>query len=158
MNIHQRKLVIVGSVVVGGHKYARAVRRRFILGDIQLTDTIHHNMYPEYPFNDERAIRTFDHCVDLHLFTAGGHEVLSLDIWEGDSFNGAPIRKQSTYTLEAGDWWTIEGLPERVQAAFEHHCSNILREQEEAARAKKVRDIGLDLLSKIPGPYTKLEK
>lgn len=153
MNIHQRKLANIHSAYIGGHKYARAVRQLHQEGKFQLVDTKHHVDWPQYEFNDEKAISTYDACVELNVVSLMGKDFIHLEIWEGENLRGHPIKKQSTYTFE-GPWWLIEGLVYRVNADFDQHCFSILKQREDAERAKQAFNIGLDLLAKIPGPLT----
>lgn len=150
MNIHQKKLRIINNVVlVTDNNLASIIRRLVSEGHLKLikSEAPRPSWKDQTPddFMDRESTRTYRDCIDVWLHK---NETVSLDVYEGDTFDGHRTFKNATYTFK-GEWWRCSGLTDELDRAFSRHVEGMRRQEEEEKRNKRRLEIANELLGDI---------
>lgn len=142
MNHFQKKLAVVKTFQAHGQVYARIIKALCADGHLELTKTDHHRL-STVPWNSDRAIQTYDDCVELQVHSdKKGLEWLKLYIWNGENLRGHRTELRTTYWFK-GEWWRNVSLQKALDVEFKYHC-----ERELEREAKKEHDLRVELMGK----------
>lgn len=149
MNEHQKKLSLIGSTFLTGHKYAGAIRTLVREGFMKVTEETkpkwaHENL----PFTDPKSTSTYDQCLQVSIRHRGAErpQTLEVVVWNGDMLDGLPQDIRRSFTLE-GEWWRVIAFANEVDRQFKYFCAGKAEAEERKRIAARAVAIGQELLS-----------
>lgn len=149
MNVFQQKLAIVKSFRMGGHVYARIVKILANNKGLKLVKT-DHLMHTKVSWDNERAIQTYDDCVELVIEHSDAGGRVKLYIYNGENLHGQPTDLRTVYYFE-GDWWVSNAIQEQLERQFKHHCEVELEREAKKEHDLRITLMGQKLLDRLNG-------
>jgi hypothetical protein len=147
VNENQKKLSLIGSIHLTGHRYAAQVRTLVREGLMKVTADTKPRWHQDHPFTDPKSTSTYEDClqVSIHHDNNDGKQTMLVVVWDGDLTYGQPRDIRRTFTLE-GEWWRVLAFANEVDRQFKYFCAGKAESEERARIAARAVAIGKELV------------